>query len=275
MIDGSNDEVGDDTREIAVLEAGQLVLKRFRVSVVIPAVNEAANLEYVIPRMPTWVHELILVDGDSVDGTVATARALWPNVIVVDQPGRGKGDALRAGFAVATGDIIVMLDADGSTDPAEMPIFVGALLAGADLAKGSRFAQGGHSEDITLVRRIGNLAFTLLTKVVFRNRCTDLCYGYNAFWRDKLAMLRLDADGFEFEAMLNLRALRAGLRVVEVPSLEAKRMHGHSRLRTFHDGARVLRTILREARNDRVLTPRQVALDGADDPELAAERMGD
>lgn len=275
MIDGSKDVSDDETRDMAVLEAGQLVWKRFRVSVVMPAVNEAANLEYVIPRIPPWVHELILVDGDSVDETVATARALWPNVIVVDQPGRGKGDALRAGFSVATGDIIVMLDADGSTDPAEMPIFVGALLAGADLAKGSRFAQGGNSDDITLLRRTGNLAFTLLTRVVFRSRCTDLCYGYNAFWRDKLAVLSLDADGFEFEAMLNLRSLRAGLRVVEVPSLEAKRMHGHSRLRTFHDGGRVLRTILREARNHRVLIPSQVAPNDLDDAELTAEQIGD
>lgn len=218
-----------------------------RVSVVMPALNEAPNLEHVIPRIPDWVHELVLVDGLSVDGTVATARALWPDVRVVQQPGRGKGDALRAGFAAATGDIIVMLDADGSTDPGEIPLFVGALLAGADLAKGSRFAQGGDSADITLFRRSGNLAFTLLTRVLFRSRCTDLCYGYNAFWTDTLQVLDLEADGFEIEAMMNLRSLRSGLRVVEVPSFEAERRHGRSQLRALPDGWRVLRTIVREA----------------------------
>jgi glycosyltransferase involved in cell wall biosynthesis len=222
-------------------------LSGVRVSVVMPTLNEAPNLAHVIPRIPRWVHELVLVDSASVDGTVAAARALWPGVVVVEQPRLGKGAALRAGFAAATGDIIVMLDADCSTDPAEIPLFVGALLAGADVAKGSRYAQGGGSADITLLRSAGNLAFTLLTRVLFRNRCTDLCYGYNAFWQEVVPVLDLDADGFEIEAMMNLRSLRAGLRVVEVPSFEALRRYGSSNLRTFRDGWRVLRTILGEA----------------------------
>src|SRR4051794_35228794 len=132
-----------ELEEAATPFARRRWLSGARVSVVMPALNEAANLPHVITRIPEWVHELVLVDGASVDDTVATARALWPGVSVVQQAGRGKGDALRAGFAAATGEIIVMLDADGSTDPAEIPFFVGALLAGADLAKGSRFAQGG------------------------------------------------------------------------------------------------------------------------------------
>jgi glycosyltransferase involved in cell wall biosynthesis len=217
-----------------------------RVSVVIPALNEAENLMLVLPRIPSWVDEVILVDGRSTDATVAVANQAWPGIKVIHQEGRGKGNALREGFAAATGEMIVMLDADGSTDPAEIPFFVGALMAGAHFAKGTRFAQGGGSADISFPRRLGNQVFTLLYRLLYRNRCTDLCYGYNAFWSAVLPALDLDADGFEVEALMNVRALRAGLRVVEVPSFEAQRISGVSHLRTFPDGWRVLQTIFRE-----------------------------
>jgi glycosyltransferase involved in cell wall biosynthesis len=217
-----------------------------QISVVIPALNEANNLKYVLPRIPHWVDEVILVDGRSTDKTVEVARQLYPGIRVVEQTGKGKGAALREGFAAATGDLIVMLDADGSTDPREIPLFVGALMAGAHFAKGTRFAQGGGSADISLLRRLGNRTFTSMYRVLFRNRCTDLCYGYNAFWSYVLPVLGLDADGFEVETLMNVRALRAGLKVVEVPSFEAERIYGASHLRPFRDGWRVLKTIVHE-----------------------------
>ncbi len=127
-----------------------------RVSVVIPVLNEERNLPYVAARMPGDVHEVIVVDGRSVDGTVQKARELWPNGIHLTQSRSGKGNALACGFAAATGDIVVMIDADCSTDPAEIPAFVGALIAGADFAKGSRFILGGGSADITPLRKFGN-----------------------------------------------------------------------------------------------------------------------
>jgi len=217
------------------------------ISVVIPALNEAANLPYVLPQVPASVHEVILVDGHSTDATVQTARNLRPDVRIVFQSGRGKGDALRAGFEAATGDVIVMLDADGSTDPREIPAFVGALERGADFAKGSRFLRGGGTADMSVHRRMGNAGFVLLVRILFGGRYTDLCYGYNAFWTRVLPLLDLDCDGFEIETSMNVRALRAGLTVHEVPSFERQRYFGKSNLRAIPDGMRVLRTILREA----------------------------
>lgn len=216
------------------------------VSVVIPALNEARNLPHVLPRIPQDVDEVILVDGLSTDGTVEVAKQLLPEIKVVKETRRGKGNALRAGFAAAKSDVIVMLDADGSTDPAEIPVYVGALLAGADFAKGSRFIQGGGSADLTLIRRLGNLGFVQTVRVLFGGKFSDVCYGYNAFWRRILPTLDLDCEGFEVETMMNVRALRAGLKVAEVPSYEYERLFGASQLHAVRDGLRVLKTIGQE-----------------------------
>lgn len=217
-----------------------------RVSVVIPAMNEARNLPHVFERLPDGLHEVVLVDGRSTDGTPDVARQLYPSVKVISQRGRGKGDALAAGFAACTGDIIVMLDADGSADAGEIPLFVGALEAGADFAKGSRFLQGGGSADITHFRSLGNRCLNILVNVLHRTRYTDLCYGYNAFWRRHLPVINVDCDGFEVETLINLRIAKAGLAVREVPSFEYHRIHGVSNLRAVPDGCRVLRVIFGE-----------------------------
>lgn len=245
------------------------------VSVVIPTLNEAKNLPDVLQKIPRWIDEVVLVDGCSTDGTLDIARNLWPNnhivtlerrtrvfsqqlevsdrrkrgiaLRLVTQKGRGKGSALREGVESATGDIIVMMDADGSNDPSEIPAFLGLLFAGADFVKGSRFLQGGGTLDMPLYRRLGNSSFVLLVRLLFGGTFSDLCYGYNAFWAKVAPRLAMSANGFEIETLMNIRALRLGLRVAEIPSFEYKRKYGESRLRTFPDGLRVLVTILREA----------------------------
>ncbi len=244
------------------------------VSVVIPALNEAENLPHVLPRIPRGVHEVILVDGHSVDGTVDVARKLRPTIRVVQQGGKGKGDALRCGFAAATGEIIVMLDADGSTDPREIPLFVGALVAGADFVKGSRFLQGGGTSDMPFYRKLGNWGFVYLVRTLFRGAYSDLCYGYNAFWRRVLPHLALDCNGFEVETMMNIRALKAGLKVAEVPSFEASRVFGEGRLKTIPDGWRVLRTIATEWTSARALPAAQPATSAVLERASISPRVG-
>jgi glycosyltransferase involved in cell wall biosynthesis len=181
---------------------------------------------------------------------VEVATDARPDIRVLEQAGHGKGDALRTGFAAVTGNLIVMLDADGSTDPAEIPRFVEALVEGADFAKGSRFLEGGGSGDITPIRRLGNRFLSGTVNVLYGTRFTDLCYGYNAFWTRCLPFISLDAPGFEVETLINLRIASAGMRISEVPSYEAARFSGTSNLRVFRDGFRIFCTIVRESRLD-------------------------
>lgn len=232
------------------------------VSIVVPVRNEARNLEVVLPQLPP-VHQIIMVDGNSIDDSVAVARRCLPEIEIITQTRTGKGNALACGFAVATGDVIVMFDADGSADPAEIPLFVKALTAGADFAKGTRFAKEGGSDDITPLRRVGNGMLNLITNRLMGTRFTDLCYGYNAFWSDVLDIIALPptnlptharrqwGDGFEVETLINCRIARSGSLITEVPSFERDRLYGESNLSTFRDGTRVLRVIFSEWAKDR------------------------
>lgn len=230
------------------------------VSVVIPALNEARNLPHVFDHLPDGIRELIVVDGNSTDDTCAVTRRLRPDARIIMQNRTGKGNALACGFAAATGQVIVMLDADGSADAGEIPFFVQALVDGADFAKGTRFGHGGGSSDLTRVRALGNRLLMVMVNQVYGTAYSDLCYGFNVFWRRHLPALRLDSttlascdgtkrlwgDGFEIETLIAIRIAVARLAVVEVPSFEHSRIHGVSNLTAFGDGLRVLRTILTE-----------------------------
>jgi glycosyltransferase involved in cell wall biosynthesis len=233
--------------------------------VVVPTLNEARNLPYVFSRLPADAHEVIVVDGRSVDDTIAVARQLRPDVRIVQQTRQGKGNALACGFEAATGDVIAMVDADGSADPSEIPKFVQALLSGADFAKGTRFAAGGGSSDITRLRRFGNCLLAAVVNRCYGTHYSDLCYGFNVFWRKHVPVLGLDVtsppspkgdgrlwgDGFEIETLIHMRIAKEGLCVVEVPSFEHPRIHGVSNLDAFSDGLRVLTIILVERRRAR------------------------
>ena len=217
---------------------------KHRVTLLIPAKDEERNLAWVLSRVPLMVDEIILIDGHSTDRTVEVARALRPDIVVVPEMGPGKGAAVRTGIAAATGDLVVMIDADGSMDPLEIPKFVEALTDGADLVKGSRFLPGGGTTDMTWLRMAGNRALLGIVNAAFRTRFTELCYGFMAFRRDAMLRLGLTSDGFELETEIVVRAALHRLDIREVPSFEAPRRFGDSHLNTFRDGARVLRTIV-------------------------------
>jgi glycosyltransferase involved in cell wall biosynthesis len=215
------------------------------ISVVIPTKNEARNIAWVLTRIQPIVDELIIVDGLSTDGTVDIVRAIRPDAVVVMHPIPGKGEAIRAGFAAAAGDLIVMLDADGSMDPGDIQRFVEQLAAGNDVVKGSRFLPGGGTADMTPLRRLGNDVLRRIANAMLRTHHTDLCFGYMAIRRSRLRELELTSSGFEIETELILEAHRAGLSVVETPTFESPRRFGTSNLNPFRDGWRVLRLISR------------------------------
>ena len=238
-----------------------------RVSVIVPAKNEAKNILEILPYLKEF-YEVIVVLSEADQESVAAAHAALPSAKVIYQTRKGKGNALACGFAEVTGDAVVMYDVDGSADPHEIPRFIRALTDGADLAKGSRFCPGGGSEDITPVRAFGNRGLNIVASVLTRTRFTDLCYGYNAFWKDQLYMLDLPdtendspemlrGDGFEIEALIIGRFALSGAAITEVPSFEFRRYHGRTNLNTFRDGYRVLNTILQDRRYARQI--RQLA----------------
>jgi glycosyltransferase involved in cell wall biosynthesis len=144
------------------------------------------------------------------DGTLEVAKRISPDVIAIRELRRGKGAAMRAGFAAARGDYIVVLDADGSMDPKEIGGYVDALDADFELVKGSRYLSGSGSADLTWLRSFGNSALRDLANVIFGTRFSELCCGYFAFRRNCLGWLALDAVGFEIETQVVTHAIRAG-----------------------------------------------------------------
>lgn len=231
-----------------------------KISLIIPAKNEAKNLPWVLERIPETVDEIILVDAHSTDDTIAVTLKYFPDAIIMQQKANGKGSALVTGMLAATGDIIVMIDADGSMDPIEIHGLVGALLSGSDVVKSSRYVAGGGSDDISHLRNFGNQGLRIVSKVLFGHDWSELAYGYAAFWKDILPALHLDpivengdpaskkeyGRGFEIEALLFTRSQRIGLKVAEVFSFEYPRIYGESNLSTFKDGWRVLDALFRE-----------------------------
>ena len=238
LIDASNQQARADSLLEAEATLPEPSATAPKVSVVIPTLNEERNIAWVLERLPALADEVILVDGRSTDNTIDVARSVRPDIRVVLERQPGKG--------AATGDYIVMIDADGSMDPAEIVRFVDALQDGCDFVKGSRFTEGGGTADISRIRQLGNDALRRAVNALYRTNLTDLCYGFIGFRRARLDALRLDSQGFEIETEMVARAVVASLRIGEVPSFEAERRHGESNLRAWRDGRRALKTLLRE-----------------------------
>lgn len=222
-----------------------------KTTVIIPTLNEENNIKVIINELQDLGYQNILViDGNSDDGTVAAAKNL--GVKVVNQDGKGKGAALRQAFSYSgLGDWVIMMDADGSMDPKEIADFLEPLRNGADVAKGSRFMRGGRTDDMTFIRKLGNKMFVFLVNILIRSKYTDLCYGYAAFTREALQKLNphLKSTSFEIETEIFMKAKTLGLEIKEVPSVEAPRLNGKTNLSALKDGYRILKTIFREGLN--------------------------
>ncbi len=221
-----------------------------KISVVVPTLNEAMNIRYVFSNIPGFVDEIVVVDGNSSDGTREEIKRFRNDAKIIVEKPSGKGTAIRTGFKKATGDLIIMMDADGSHDPREIPRLLEPVLDGYDVAKGSRLLRGGGSADLTPFRALGNKVFVTMVNMLYGANYTDLCYGYRAFKREALEKIYCRAAGFEIETEQSILMQKAGLRIKEVPSFEERRKNGKSNLNSFRDGWKIFKLILREYRRD-------------------------
>lgn len=224
------------------------------VAVIVPTRNEEQDIGRVLRELRHVLGDpfLMVVDGNSVDDTVQRARQ--SGALIIRQKDKGKGSGLRQAFEYdgLNNSHVVIMDADGSMDPKEVPSFIRALESGADVVKGSRFLGNGHSTDLTLIRRIGNKILVSLVNLIWSTDYTDLCYGFMAFRRQSLRKLSplLDSMNFEIETEICIKAKKLGLEVAEIPSVELRRLHGRSNLSTFRDGLKILREIVTESLTD-------------------------
>jgi len=214
-----------------------------KVSAVIPTLNEEKNIARVLRELPKTINEIIVVDGHSKDRTVQIAKRFGAKILYDDI---GKGSALRKGVEAASGDIVITMDADYSHKSSEIGLLIEGIKGGFDICMGSRFIQGGGTEDMPWYRRLGNKFFVFLVNLIWRMNYSDLCYGYRSFRKNCIKKLNLKSEGFGIEAEISIKAAKKGLAVLEVPSYEKKRKFGRGNLRTFRDGFIILKTIINE-----------------------------
>lgn len=204
-----------------------------RLSVVIAARNEDQTIEDAVRGARGHAAEVIVVDGRSTDET--RARAEQAGARVVEDGGRGKGEAVRRGLDAALGEVVVLMDADGSHDPADIPRLAEPVLAGrADLVVGSRFAGGSEELSVNLeqlVRTIGNISMNVAINRRFGVYLTDTLNGFRAIRRAFVPALGLRENRHTIEQEMVIRALHRGLRVMNVPTHEFPRRFGRSHIR--------------------------------------------
>jgi glycosyltransferase involved in cell wall biosynthesis len=227
-----------------------LTQNALNVGVVIPTLNEEKNVGEILSKLKTLGYDnLLVIDGKSTDDTLGVAVKNGARVIL--QTGKGKGSAIREvlNSDYIDADAVVMLDADGSMLPEEIPAYLEALNSGADVVKGSRFLDGGFTHDMSTLRRFGNKLMVSVVNFLWpKANFTDLCYGYAAFSKRAVEQLGplLESKGFEIETEIFVKALNLGLVVKEVPSVEYERKNGTSNLHSFRDGFKIFKTIFRE-----------------------------
>lgn len=234
------------------------------ITVVIPTKNEVSNLRKLLPTIPEYVDEVLIVDGYSNDGTCEFAQESEIVNRVLMQKAPGKGSALCLGVQMAEFNYIICMDADGSMSASEFSKILDPMIEqNIDVVKGSRYLPQAGSEDLSVFRSLGNKGLLLITKFLYRCKWTELAYGYFGLTKDSVKKLDLYefeskipssfifrkmayGQGFEIEAVIFCRALRRNLKIQEFPSIETSRWNGTSNLKAIPDGFRVLSAILIE-----------------------------
>ena len=221
-----------------------------KISVVIPAYNEAATIAEVVERVRAVdIHkEIVIVDDASEDGTWDRLQELQQRfedlTVIRHEVNRGKGAALRTGFGAATGEIIVIQDADLENDPAEFPKLTAPILAGeTDVVYGSRFLDN-PALDRRSANYVANRVLTWLTNVVSGSRLTDMETCSKVFRRDVLDGIEIKSDRFGFEPEFTVKLARNGIRIQELPVRYAPRSAVEGKKVGWKDGVKAVVAIL-------------------------------
>ena len=219
-----------------------------KLSVVIPVYNEKNSLLEIIRRVQAVPieKEIILVDDFSTDGTRDLLRDLERREfkVLYHEKNQGKGAALRTGFQRATGEFVIVQDADLEYDPNDYSKLLQPILDGrADVVYGSRFS--GHRKNMTSLHTLGNLFLTGVTNLFYRTSITDMETCYKLFRRETIQAIRIECNRFNFEPEVTAKLLKRGLRIVEVPISYSGRSASEGKKITWRDGFSAVWTLIK------------------------------
>jgi len=217
-----------------------------KVSVIVITLNEVDCVPHVLAGIPKdIVDEILVVDGHSTDGTPERVRKLGYKVIMQEK--KGYGMAFIEGVQHAQGDILILMNGDGSQDPKYIPDFLKKIQEGYKVVFASRYLKGAGSADDTLLTLVGNKVFTFLTNLLCGTGISDSLFMYAAIERDVFKSIDLNYWNFEFCVAVPIRVHKKGYIFAEIPTFELKRLHGTKKVHAFFHGLRILWVIIREA----------------------------
>lgn len=220
-------------------------MKDPKVSLIVLTRNEKEGLEKIMPRVKkSWVDEILVVDGNSTDGTIEAAKKI--GLKVVQQTKMGRGNAFRVGLENAKGDMLIYFSPDGNEVPEDIPKIINKMKEGHDMVIASRFSKLSKSEDATFVRLLGNKMFTVVINSLYGTKLTDALNGFRAIKTNVMKEIDTTAEHFDIEIQMSMRCIKNGYKVDEIPTVEPNRIGGVAKLNTFVDGWRCTKFLVKE-----------------------------